>query len=86
MRKDEIMKEMVQTLANLNMVEVLIQVYQGQLNKDTIFNEKKEVFNEFSQRMGAQQDIIKSANAVITSTFDDFQKLKKASSAVDPTR
>jgi hypothetical protein len=27
--KDEIMKEMVQTLANLNMVEVLIQVYQG---------------------------------------------------------
>ena len=68
------------------MVEVLIQVYQGQLNKDTVFNEKKEVFNEFSQRMGAQQDIIKSANAVITSTFDDFQKLKKASSAVDPTR
>lgn len=54
MRKDEIMKEMVQTLANLNMVEVLIQVYQGQLNKDTVFNEKKEVFNEFSQRMGAQ--------------------------------
>jgi len=73
------MKEMVQTLANLNMVEVLIQVHQGQLNKDTVFNEKKEVFNEFSQRMGAQQDIIKSANNVISSTFDDFQKLKKSS-------
>jgi hypothetical protein len=36
--------------------------------------------------MIAQQDIIKSANTVITSTFDDFIKLKKASSAVDPTR
>ena len=77
---------MVQTLANLNLVEVLIQVYQGQLNKDTVFNEKKEIFNEFSLRMSAQQDIMKSANTVITSTIDDFQKLKKTSSAVDPTR
>ena len=47
---------------------------------------KIEIFNEFSQRMMAQQDIIKSANTVITSTFDDFIKREKASSAVDPTR
>lgn len=80
------MKEMVQTLANLNMVEVLIQVHQGQLNKDTVFNENKEIFNEFSQRMAAQQDIMKQANTVISSSFDDFQKMKKATSAVDPTR
>ena len=44
-KRDQSLSDCVQDLANLNMVEKLLQVHQGEISKDEVFNESKEHFN-----------------------------------------
>ena len=84
-RKNEIMSEVVQDLANLNMVEQLMTVHQGNATKEAVFNEMKTHYTDSFARLNEQQDLIQASNNVIAQTWDDFKKLKQ-SVQVDPTR
>ena len=57
-RKNEIMSEVVQELANLNMVEQLMTVHQGNATKDAVFNEMKTHYTDSFARLNEQQDLI----------------------------
>lgn len=84
-RKEEIMRETVEELANLNCVDELMQVYQGQKQKDAVFLAIKTQFNEKFTKLAEQDQLIQASNKVIQENFADFSKLK-ASVAIDPTR
>ena len=45
LKKEELIRQAVENLANLNMIEELMEVHQGQKQKDGIFSSKKEEFN-----------------------------------------
>ena len=45
-KKEDILRETVESLANLTMIEELMAVHQGQKSKDDVFNAKKTEFNE----------------------------------------
>jgi hypothetical protein len=75
-KREETMTELVQNLANLNMIDELMPVHQGQSSKEAVFGAKKEEFNQYFKRMAEQEDLIKSSNNVIQSNFAEFSKLK----------
>lgn len=75
-KRDAILKEAVETLSNCNLTEELLQVHQGKLQKQAVFDEKKVQFTEFFSRMGNEDVLIKQSNDVITQTWADFAKLK----------
>ena len=84
-KKEDILSGMVQELANLNMIEDLMAVHTGNASKDTVFAEKKEEYNNGFTTIASQEDLVKAANNVIKSTWDQFKQLKNAVQ-VDPTR
>lgn len=75
-KREEALTECVQQLTNLNMIDDLMPVHQGQETKEKVFGAKKEEFNVFFKRISEQEDLIKSANNVISTNFADFSKLK----------
>ena len=84
-KKDDILRECVENLANMNMLDELMLVHQGQKTKDEVYNSRKEEFNDYFKRLADQQSLIDQSNKVIQETFPAFQKLKQ-SVAIDPTR
>ena len=84
-KKQEILNEAVQTLANLNIIEELMDVHQGNKPKDEVINKHKDEFNHNFARTNEQEEIIKASNEVIMKTFPSFKKVKQ-SFAVDPVR
>lgn len=84
-RKEEMMREIVDELANLNCVEELMEVYQGTKQKEAVFTSIKAHFNEKFTRLAEQDQLIQTSNKVIQENFADFSKLK-ASVAIDPAR
>lgn len=40
-KRDAVLKEAVETLSNCNLTEELLQVHQGKLQKQAVFDEKK---------------------------------------------
>ena len=84
-KRDAALKEAVEHLSNLSMLEDLLAVHQGQAQKDAVFATQKEVYDEYFKRMTEQDALIKAANDVIGSTWPDFSKLKQ-SVQIDPTR
>lgn len=50
-KKDEIMKEIVDKLANLNLIEQLMEVHTGKKSKEEVFSGQKEIFNIEFQRI-----------------------------------
>jgi hypothetical protein len=75
----------VQNLANLNIVEQLMEVHTGKNTKEAVFEAQKEQFNQMISTCGKQDDLIKSSNTVIQQGMTEFNKLKQ-SVAVDPAR
>ena len=49
--RDAALKQAVENLANLNMVDELLTVHQGQANKDTVFAEKKKIYDDYFSKM-----------------------------------
>lgn len=84
-KKTELLSEAVTNLANLNMVEHLMQVHTGKKTKDAVFQEQKAEFDKIWVRIGEQEDLVKASNQVIKENIQQFQGLK-ASVAVDPAR
>lgn len=84
-KKTELLSEAVSNLANLNMVEHLMQVHTGKKTKDAVFQEQKAEFDKIWVRIGEQEDLVKASNQVIKENIQQFQGLK-ASVAVDPAR
>ena len=84
-KKSDILAEAVQNLANLNIVEQLMEVHTGKSTKDAVFTAQKEQFNTMFASCGKEDDLIKSSNKVIQEGMGDFNKLKQ-SIAVDPAR
>ena len=84
-KKTELLSEAVTNLANLNMVEHLMQVHTGKTTKDAVFQEQKAEFDKIWVRIGEQEDLVKASNQVIKENIQQFQGLK-ASVAVDPAR
>ena len=85
LKKDELLKEIVEKLANLNMIEQLLEVHQGQKSKDEVFSAKKEEFNQQFAHLAEQDALVTSSNKVIEENFNEFSKMKQ-SIAIDPTR
>ena len=79
------MRESVEYLANINVIDDLMLVHQGQKTKEEAFNAQKEKFVALFKRISDQNDLIAQANQVIMQNFPAFQKLK-ASVAIDPSR
>ena len=52
-------------MANLNIVEQLMEVHTGKATKDAVFASQKEQFNQIFSTCGKQDDLIKSSNNVI---------------------
>jgi len=50
-RKDELLKEIVECLANMNVVEELMEVHQGHRAKEEFFTGKKQEYNEKFSRL-----------------------------------
>lgn len=84
-KKEEILKDVVEKLANLNMVDTLLEVHQGQKSKDEVFGNTKEEFNQQFARLAEQDTLVQNSNKVIQENFGDFSKMKQ-SIAIDPTR
>lgn len=84
-RKSDTLAEAVQNLANLNIIEHLMEVHTGKKSKETVFADQKDQFNQMFSTCGKQDDLIKSSNKVIQEGMADFLKLKQ-SIAVDPAR
>lgn len=84
-KKQDILAEAVQNLANLNIVEQLMEVHTGKSTKEAVFESQKESFNQMISTCGKQDDLIKSSNTVIQQGMTEFNKLKQ-SVAVDPAR
>lgn len=85
LKKEEILKEIVDKLSNLNLIEELMEVHQQTKQKDAVFQVRKDEFNKEFQRMSEQESLITASNNVITQNIGEFQNLKK-SIAIDPTR
>jgi hypothetical protein len=58
-RKQEALAEAVQNLANLNIIEFLMEVHTGKSTKDQVFATQKEQFSQVFQQCGKQDDLIK---------------------------
>lgn len=84
-RRDGALKEAVENLSNLSMIEELLAVHQGNGSKDQVFTEKRAIYDEYFKRMTEQESMIKAANDVITKTWPEFSKLSQ-SVQIDPTR
>ena len=84
-KRDGALKEAVENLANLNMIDELLQVHQGGLQKDAVFAEKRSVYDDYFKRITEQNALVESSNKVIAETWGDFEKLKQ-SVKIDPTR
>lgn len=50
-KRDEALKECVEKLSNLNLIEELMTVHQGNGSKDAVFTAKREEYNEYFKRM-----------------------------------
>ena len=61
-KRDGALKEAVENLANLNMIDQLLQVHQGGLQKDAVFKERREVYDEYFKRITEQNALIESSN------------------------
>jgi hypothetical protein len=68
--------EAVQSLANANIVEHLMEVHTGKQTKESVFKTQKEQFNQIFATCGKQDDLIKSSENVIKEGMGDFNKLK----------
>jgi len=79
------MRESVEYLANINVIDDLMLVHQGQKTKDEAFSSVKEKFNDYFKRIQDQDTLIAASNKVIMEHFPAFQKLKQ-SIAIDPSR
>ena len=66
----------VQNLANLNIIEQLMEVHTGKKSKETVFADQKEQFNQMFSAISKQDDLVKSSNKVIQEGMSDFNKLK----------
>ena len=84
-RKEELLREAVEKLANLNMIEELMEVHLGKKQKEEILTAKKAEFNELFKGIAEQEQEIKKANEAIQKSFTEFSNLKK-SATIDPTR
>jgi len=84
-KKEDLMREVVEKLANLNMIESLMEVHTGSKQKDEVFSVLKEEYTSYFTRVAEQDQLITSANTVIQQNFGDFAKLKQ-SIQIDPTR
>lgn len=84
-KKQDIMRESVEYLANINVIDDLMLVHQGQKSKDEVFTSVKEKFNDYFKRIRDQETLIATSNNVIMEHFPAFQKLKQ-SIAIDPSR
>ena len=52
------MRESVEFLANINVIDDLMLVHQGQKTKDEAFGSVKEKFNEYFKRIADQDTLI----------------------------
>lgn len=68
-KKSDIMRESVEYLANINVVDDLMLVHQGQKTKEEAFNSQKEKFTAYFKRISDQDDLIKQSNDVIMGSF-----------------
>lgn len=84
-RKEEIIKEVVDKLANLNLIEELMEVHLKTKSKEQVFTAKKDEFKAEFDKINEQDQLILASNKVIQTNIGDFQKLKQ-SIAIDPTR
>lgn len=66
------MRESVEYLANINVIDDLMLVHQGQKTKDEVFSTIKEKFNDYFKRITDQDTLIKTSNEVITGNFPAF--------------
>lgn len=71
-KKEEIIKEIVEKLSNLNMMETLMEVHQGTKSKDKVFTDMKSEFNTEFNRLAEQDQLINASNQVISSSIGDF--------------
>jgi hypothetical protein len=83
--KSETLAEAVQNLANLNIIEMLMEVHTGKKTKEAVFADQKEQFTKMFATCNKQDDLIKSSNKVIQEGMSDFNKLKQSIS-IDPAR
>ena len=58
------------------MVEQLLQVHNGQLQKDAVFNETKAEYVEVFGQINNQDTIITAANGVISTNWPAFSQFK----------
>lgn len=84
-KKEDLLREAVENLANLNMVEELMEIHLGKKQKEEVFTAKKNEFHEIFKSIAEQEQAIKKANEEIQKNFGDFTNLKK-SATIDPTR
>lgn len=75
-KKQDIMRESVEYLANINVIDDLMLVHQGQKTKEDVFASIKDKFNEYFKRITDQDALIQASNKVIMENFPAFQKLK----------
>ena len=50
-KRDATLKEALENLSNLNIIDELLNVHQGQAQKDAVFAEKRQIFEEFFKKM-----------------------------------
>lgn len=75
-KKEELLKEAIEKLANLNVIENLMEVYNGGRSQEQVFGEIKSDFQGFFKSIAEQEQAIKEASETIAAKFGDFKELK----------
>ena len=72
LKKDDIMRESVENLANINMIDDLMEVHQGKKSQEQVFTQAKERFADYWKRSADQDELVKSSNQVIMENYPAF--------------
>jgi hypothetical protein len=83
--KEDIVRGAVEALANLNMVEELMDVHNNNGSKDKVFDDKKKEYQAMFAAIAEQDKGIEAAKTSIQTNIGDFQKLKQ-SVMIDPAK
>ena len=84
-KKNQLLKECQDNLTGLNMIEDLQLANTGSKSKDQVFQEHRQVFEDYIKRADSEKMLIQQANLVVTNGWPAFENLKK-SVGMDPTR